>query len=69
MTKTDTRDVKATLRQIHELKEAGCEIVRPAVPDAEAALALKEIASDTTVEAVRAATGAELIVESTPAKF
>jgi len=24
MTKTDTRDVRATLRQIHELKEAGC---------------------------------------------
>ena len=43
MTKTDTRDVKATLRQIHELKEAGCEIVRPAVPDHEAAEALQEI--------------------------
>src|SRR5437667_12522002 len=43
MTKTDTRDVKATLRQIHELKEAGCEIVRPAVPDREAADALKDI--------------------------
>ncbi|TMC80760.1 MAG: flavodoxin-dependent (E)-4-hydroxy-3-methylbut-2-enyl-diphosphate synthase [Chloroflexi bacterium] len=43
MTKTDTRDVKATVRQIHELKEAGCEIVRPAVPDREAAEALKEI--------------------------
>ena len=33
MTKTDTRDVKATLRQIHELKDTGCEVVRPAVPD------------------------------------
>jgi (E)-4-hydroxy-3-methylbut-2-enyl-diphosphate synthase len=43
MTKTDTRDVRATLRQIDELKEAGCEIVRPAVPDREAAQALKEI--------------------------
>ncbi len=43
MTKTDTRDAKATLRQIHELKEAGCEIVRPAVPDREAAEALVEI--------------------------
>jgi (E)-4-hydroxy-3-methylbut-2-enyl-diphosphate synthase len=43
MTKTDTRDVRATLRQIHELKEAGCEIVRPAVPDHEAAEALKDI--------------------------
>src|SRR5438132_1153205 len=43
MTKTDTRDVRATVRQIHELKEAGCEIVRPAVPDREAAEALREI--------------------------
>lgn len=43
MTKTDTRDVRATLRQIAELKESGCEIVRPAVPDREAALALAEI--------------------------
>jgi (E)-4-hydroxy-3-methylbut-2-enyl-diphosphate synthase len=43
MTKTDTRDWKATIRQIEELKEAGCEIVRPAVPDHEAAEALTEI--------------------------
>src|SRR2546428_11013006 len=43
MTKTATRNVKATLRQIHELKEAVCEIVRPAVPDHEAAEALKDI--------------------------
>ena len=43
MTKTDTRDVKATVRQIHELEEAGCEIIRSAVPDMEAALAIKEI--------------------------
>ncbi len=37
MTKTDTRDVAATVRQIRELEECGCEIVRLAVPDAEAA--------------------------------
>ncbi|HEX6489723.1 MAG TPA: flavodoxin-dependent (E)-4-hydroxy-3-methylbut-2-enyl-diphosphate synthase [Candidatus Dormibacteraeota bacterium] len=43
MTKTDTRDVRATLEQIAQLKDAGCEIVRPAVPDREAALALREI--------------------------
>jgi (E)-4-hydroxy-3-methylbut-2-enyl-diphosphate synthase len=43
MTKTDTRDVRATLDQIAALKEAGCEIVRPAVPDHHAAEALKEI--------------------------
>ncbi|MGH7862187.1 MAG: flavodoxin-dependent (E)-4-hydroxy-3-methylbut-2-enyl-diphosphate synthase [Candidatus Dormibacteraceae bacterium] len=43
MTKTDTRDVRATLNQIAELKEAGCEVVRPAVPDREAAEALVAI--------------------------
>src|SRR2546423_15488517 len=43
MTKTAPRDVRATLNQIAALKEAGCEIVRPAVPDHEAAEALKEI--------------------------
>jgi (E)-4-hydroxy-3-methylbut-2-enyl-diphosphate synthase len=43
MTKTDTRDVAATLRQIVELAEVGCEIVRVAVPDKEAAQALREI--------------------------
>lgn len=43
MTSTDTRNVEATVRQIHALEEAGCEIVRAAVPDEEAALALKAI--------------------------
>ena len=43
MTKTDTRDVKATVAQIKELAECGCEIIRVAVPDNEAALALKAI--------------------------
>ena len=43
MTKTDTRDVAATVRQIKELEEAGCEIIRSAVPDMEAAEALADI--------------------------
>ena len=43
MTKTDTRDVAATVRQIHELEDAGCEIIRSAVPDMEAAQAMAEI--------------------------
>ena len=43
MTKTDTRDVAATVRQIKELEEAGCEIIRSAVPDMEAATALADI--------------------------
>lgn len=43
MTKTDTRDVRATLAQIRRLEKAGCEIVRLAVPDAAAASALGAI--------------------------
>ena len=45
MTKTDTRDISATARQIAALEDAGCEIVRCAVPDMEAAKALKQIKS------------------------
>src|SRR5438105_10668042 len=43
MTKTDTADVDATVKQIEEMVSAGCEIVRLAVPDNDAAIALKEI--------------------------
>ncbi len=43
MTKTDTRDAASTIAQIKELEESGCEIIRVAVPDMEAALAIKEI--------------------------
>ncbi len=43
MTKTDTRDVDATVLQIHELEEVGCEIIRSAVPDMEAAQAMGAI--------------------------
>ena len=43
MTTADTRDPVATLQQIRELAEAGCEIVRIAVPDRKAAAALPEI--------------------------
>lgn len=43
MTNTDTRDIKATIAQIKRLEDAGCEIVRVAVPDNEAALAIKNI--------------------------
>lgn len=43
MCNTDTRDVESTVRQIEELTEAGCEIIRVAVPDREAASALSEI--------------------------
>ena len=43
MTKTDTRDVAATVRQIHQLEEVGCDIIRSAVPDMAAAVAMGEI--------------------------
>ena len=43
MTKTDTRDVAATVRQIRQLEDAGCEIIRSAVPDMQAAEALADI--------------------------
>jgi (E)-4-hydroxy-3-methylbut-2-enyl-diphosphate synthase len=43
MTKTDTRDVARTVAQVREMETAGCEIVRLAVPDIEAAKALAAI--------------------------
>ena len=43
MTKTDTRDIRKTVRQIQRLEEAGCEIVRVAIVDEEAANAITEI--------------------------
>jgi len=43
MCNTDTKDVKATINQALALEEAGCEIIRVAVPDMEAAKAIKEI--------------------------
>jgi (E)-4-hydroxy-3-methylbut-2-enyl-diphosphate synthase len=52
MTKTDTRDVSATVRQIRRLERAGCEIIRVAVPDKEAASALPKIKKRITVPLV-----------------
>jgi (E)-4-hydroxy-3-methylbut-2-enyl-diphosphate synthase len=43
MATADTRDPVATLKQVRELADAGCEIVRIAVPDRKAAAALPEI--------------------------
>jgi len=43
MAKTDTRDVSATINQIRELQDCGCEIVRVAVPDNEAAESIAAI--------------------------
>src|SRR5690349_18792498 len=52
MTKTDTRDVRATVQQIWSLEAAGCEIVRVAVPVREAAEQLGEIKSRTRIPLV-----------------
>ncbi len=43
MTSTDTRDVMSTIHQIKELEDYDCELVRVAVPDAEAAQAISTI--------------------------
>ena len=49
MTKTDTHDVRSTVAQIRELTAYGCELVRVAVPDAEAAQALPAIKRAITI--------------------
>lgn len=43
MTNTKTNDIEATINQIRELINAGCEIIRVAVPDIESVKALPEI--------------------------
>ena len=52
MTNTPTQDVEATLRQIRELAAAGCEIVRVAVPDLEAARAVGKIKEGSPIPVV-----------------
>ena len=52
MTNTPTQDVEATLKQIRELSAAGCEIVRVAVPDMEAARAVGRIKEESPIPVV-----------------
>lgn len=52
MCNTRTQDVEATVKQICSLTEAGCEIVRVAVPDMEAARAIEKIKSRITIPLV-----------------
>ena len=49
MTNTDTKDIKATLSQIEQLYNLGCQIVRVALPDIESAKAVKNIIAETPV--------------------
>jgi (E)-4-hydroxy-3-methylbut-2-enyl-diphosphate synthase len=52
MTKTDTRDARATIDQIKKLEECGCDIIRVAVPDQEAASALAKIKKSVSIPVV-----------------
>lgn len=52
MTNTDTSDAQATLAQIRALAEAGCDIVRCAVPNMEAAQALETICAQSPLPVV-----------------
>lgn len=52
MCSTDTRDLKATLAQTHRLVEAGCEVVRVAVPDAKASAVLPDLVKEAGVPIV-----------------
>ncbi len=52
MTKTDTRDAVATIEQIKQLALDGCEIIRVAVPDREAAAALPAILKEASIPLV-----------------
>jgi (E)-4-hydroxy-3-methylbut-2-enyl-diphosphate synthase len=52
MTKTDTRDVEATIAQIKRLAARGCEIIRIAVPDQEAADALGKIVRNSEIPVI-----------------
>jgi (E)-4-hydroxy-3-methylbut-2-enyl-diphosphate synthase len=49
MTKTDTRNVQATAEQIRHLESLGCEIIRLAVPDMDAARALGAIKKEVAI--------------------
>ncbi len=49
MTNTPTQDVAATVAQIKRLEAAGCEIVRVAVPDQEAASAIRDIVAQISI--------------------
>ena len=52
MTNVDTRDITASVKQIHALEKAGCDIVRMAIPEMEAAVALSEIKKQVSIPVV-----------------
>jgi (E)-4-hydroxy-3-methylbut-2-enyl-diphosphate synthase len=52
MCSTDTRDIPATLAQIRGLAEGGCELIRCAVPDLDAAIALGQIKRESPIPVI-----------------
>lgn len=52
MTNTDTKNVEATVNQIHDLERAGCDIIRCAVPDMASAEALRDIINQINIPLV-----------------
>lgn len=52
MTQTKTSDVRATVKQIHELEKAGCEVIRVTVPDMESAKAIRAIRAQINIPLV-----------------
>ncbi len=52
MTNTKTQNAQATLAQIRRLADLGCDIIRCAVPDQEAALALKDITAGSPIPVI-----------------
>ena len=52
MLNTDTRDIENSLTQLHELADAGCEIIRLAVPDLVAAKTLKDIVKNSPIPVI-----------------
>lgn len=52
MTNTKTQDAQATLAQINTLAEAGCDIIRCAVPDMAAAVALRDIVKGSPIPVI-----------------
>ena len=52
MCNTDTRNIESTVNQIHALEDAGCEMVRLAVPDMQAAFSIGKIKKSVSVPLV-----------------
>ena len=52
MTNTDTRDCGATIKQIVELEQAGCEIIRIAIPDLKAAANIQRIVKNSRIPVI-----------------